>query len=71
MTIVVNGHNVKVPEHYRVHVAEKTVHIARLRRSHDRRQVHHGHRTPTSIAEATGTLGLRTMATAPGRTLRP
>ena len=29
---------------------------AHLRRSHDRRQVHHGHRTPTSVAEATGTL---------------
>jgi ribosomal subunit interface protein len=115
--IVVNGHNVEVAEHFRVHVAEKMAHLqryddkiiryavelfhennhrqaklcqrveitgigngpvvraeargpdfyaalaaalgklkARLRRSHDRRQVHHGHRTPTSVAEATGTL---------------
>jgi ribosomal subunit interface protein len=115
--ILVNGHNVEVPEHFRVHVAEKMAHLlryddkiirydvelfhennrrqsklcqrveitgngpvvraeargpdfyaalaaalgklkTRLRRSHDRRQVHHGHRTPTSVAEATGTLGL-------------
>jgi ribosomal subunit interface protein len=123
--IMVNGRNVEVPEHYRVHVAEKMAHIhryddkiidyvvelfhehnrrqsklcqrveitgtgnglvvraqargpdfytalaaalaklkTRLRRSHDRRQVHHGHRTPTSVAEATGTLGLQTISTA-------
>jgi ribosomal subunit interface protein len=127
VTIVVNGRNVEVPEHYRVHVAEKMAHVQRyndkiihydvelfhennhrqsklcqrveitgtghgpvvraeargpdfyaaltaalaklktqLRRSHDRRQVHHGHRTPTSVAEATGTLELRTMSTPPG-----
>jgi ribosome-associated translation inhibitor RaiA len=29
----------------------------RLYRSHDRRLAHHCHRTPTSVAEATGTLG--------------
>ena len=124
VTIVVNGRNVEVPEHYRVHVAEKMAHVQRyddkithydvelfhennhrqsklcqrveitgtgngpavraeargpdfyaalaaaltklktqLRRSHDRRQVHHGHRTPTSVAEATATLGLQTMST--------
>lgn len=118
VTIVVNGHNVGVPEHFRMHVAEKMAHLqryddkivrydvelfhennqrqsklcqrveitgtgngpvvraeargpdyyaalaaalaklkTRLRRSHDRRQVHHGFRTPTSVAEATGTLG--------------
>jgi len=118
VTIMVNGHNVEVPEHFRVHVAEKMAHLqryddkiirydvelfhennhrqsklcqrveitgtgngpvvraeargpdfyaalaaalgklkTRLHRSHDRRQVHHGHRTPTSVAEATGTLG--------------
>jgi ribosomal subunit interface protein len=127
VTIMVNGRNVKVPEHYRIHVAEKMAHLQRyndkiihydvelfhennhrqsklcqrveitgtgngpvvraeargpdfyaalaaaltklktqLRRSHDRRQVHHGHRTPTSVAEATGTLELRTMSTPPG-----
>jgi ribosomal subunit interface protein len=127
VTIVVNGRNVEVPEHYRVHVAEKMAHVHRyndkiihydvelfhennhrqsklcqrveitgtghgpvvraqargpdfyaalaaalaklktqLRRSHDRRQIHHGHRTPTSVAEATGTLELRTMSTPPG-----
>jgi ribosomal subunit interface protein len=115
--IVVNGHSVEVPEHFRMHVAEKMAHLqryddkisrydvelfhennhrqsklcqrveitgtgngpvvraeargpdfyaalaaaldklkTRLRRSHDRRQVHHGHRTPTSVAEATGPL---------------
>jgi ribosomal subunit interface protein len=125
VTIVVNGHNVEVPEHYRVHVAEKMAHLqrydhkiihydvalfhennhrqsklcqrveitgtgngpvvraeargpdfyaalaaalaklkAQLRRRHDRRQVHHGHRT--SVAEATGTLERRTTSTAPG-----
>lgn len=127
VTIVVNGRNVEVPEHYRMHVKEKMAHVQRyndkiiyyavelfhennhrqsklcqrveitgtgngpvvraeargpdfyaalaaalaklktqLRRSHDRRQVHHGHRTPTSVAEATGTLELRTMSTPPG-----
>jgi ribosomal subunit interface protein len=127
VTIVVNGHNVEVPEHYRMHVAQKMAHVQRyddkiihydvelfhennhrqsklcqrvaitgrgngpvvraeargpdfyaalaaaltklktqLHRSHDRRQIHHGHRTPTSVAEATGTLELRTMSTAPG-----
>lgn len=127
VTIVVNGRNVEVPEHYRVHVAEKMAHVkryddkiihydvelfhennrrqskvcqrveitgtgngpvvraeargpdfyaalaaaltklkARLRRSHDRRQVHHGRRHPISVAEATGTLRLRTISTAPG-----
>jgi ribosomal subunit interface protein len=127
VTIVVNGRNVEVPEHYRMHVAEKMAHVqrysnkiihydvelfhennhrqsklcqrieitgtgtglvvraeargpdfyaalaaalaklrTRLSRSHDRRQVHHGHRTPTSVAEATGTLELRTMSTPPG-----
>lgn len=40
----------------------------RLRRSHDRRQVHHGHRTPTSVAKSTGTLGLQTISTASGTT---
>jgi ribosomal subunit interface protein len=126
VTIVVNGRNVEVPEHYRMHVAEKMAHIQRyndkiihydielyhennhrqsklcqrveitgtgngpvvraeargpdfytaltaalaklktqLRRSHDRRQVHHGYRTPTSVAQATGTLGLRTTSMAP------
>jgi ribosomal subunit interface protein len=126
VTIVVNGRNVEVPEHYRVHVVEKMAHVHRyndkiihydvelfhennhrqsklcqrveitgtghgpvvraqargpdfyaalaaalaklktqLRRSHDRRQIHHGHRTPTSVAEATGTLELRTMSTPP------
>ena len=126
VTIVVNGRNVEVPEHYRMHVEEKMAHVQRyndtiihydvelfhennhrqsklcqrveitgtgngpvvraeargpdfyaalaaalaklktqLRRSHDRRQVHHGHRTPTSVAEATGTLELRTMSTPP------
>jgi len=120
VTIVVNGHNVKVSEHFRVHVAEKMANVQRyddtiihyavelfhennhrqsklrqrveitgtgngpvlraeargpdfyaaltaalaklknrLHRSHGRRQVHHGHRAPTSVAEATGTLGLR------------
>jgi ribosomal subunit interface protein len=127
VTIVVNGRNVEVPEHYRMHVKEKMAHVQRyndkiihyavelfhennhrqsklcqrveitgtgngpvvraeargpdfyaalaaalaklktqLRRSHDRRQVHHGHQTPTSVAEATGTLELRTMSTPPG-----
>ncbi len=129
VTIVVNGRNVEVPEHYRTHVVEKMAHVQRyndkiihydvelfhennhrqsklcqrveitgtgngpvvradargpdfyaalaaalaklktqLRRSHDRRQVHHGHRTPTSVAQATGTLGLWTTPTAPGTT---
>ena len=129
VTIAVNGRNVEVPEHYRMHVVEKMVHVQRynneiihydvelfhennhrqsklcqrveitgtgngpvvraeargpdfyaalaaalaklktqLRRSHDRRQVHHGHRTPTSVAEATGTLGLRTASMPPGTT---
>jgi ribosomal subunit interface protein len=129
VTIVVNGRNVEVPEHYRMHVVEKMAHVQRynnkiihydvelfhennhrqsklcqrveitgtgngpvvradargpdfyaalaaalaklktqLRRSHDRRQVHHGHRTPTSVAQATGTLELRTTPIAPGTT---
>jgi ribosomal subunit interface protein len=129
VTIVVNGRNVEVPEHYRMHVAEKMAHVQRyndkiihydvelfhennhrqsklcqrveitgtghgpvvraeargpdfyaalaaalaklktqLRRSHDRRQVHHGHRTPTSVAQATGTLELRTTSMPPGTT---
>jgi hypothetical protein len=29
---------------------------ARLRKAHDRRRVHHGHRTPASVAEATAGL---------------
>lgn len=127
VTIVVNGRNVEVPEHYRMHVAQKMAHVQRyndkiihydvelfhennhrqsklcqrveitgtgngpviraeargpdfyaalaaalaklktqLRRSHDRHQVDHGHRTPTSVAEATGTLGLRTTSISPG-----
>ena len=40
----------------------------RLRRSHDHRQVHHGHRTPTLVTEATGTLGLQTISTASSTT---
>ncbi|WP_367135366.1 ribosome-associated translation inhibitor RaiA [Saccharothrix sp. HUAS TT1] len=118
MDIVVKGRNVEVPEHYRVHVAEKLARLerydrkvirfdvelfhepnrrqskncqrveitgkgrgpvvrseacagdfyaaldsavskleSRLRRSHDRRRVHHGRRGPTSVAEATSGLG--------------
>jgi ribosomal subunit interface protein len=118
MDIVVKGRNVEVPEHYRVHVAEKLARLERydrkvirfdvelfhepnrrqskncqrveitgkgrgpvvrseacagdfyaaldsavsklenrLRRSHDRRRVHHGRRGPTSVAEATSGLG--------------
>lgn len=118
MDIVVKGRNVEVPEHYRVHVAEKLARLerydrkvirfdvelfhepnrrqakncqrveitgkgrgpvvrseacagdfyaaldaavakleSRLRRSHDRRRVHHGRRGPTSVAEATSALG--------------
>lgn len=114
MEIVVKGRNVAVPEHYRVHVADKMGHVerydgkvvrydvelfhernprqaktcqrveitgighgpavraeargpdfyaaldaavdkleARLRRSADRRKVHHGRRQPTSVAAAT------------------
>jgi ribosomal subunit interface protein len=129
VTIVVNGRNVEVPEHYRMHVTQKMAHVHRyndkiirydvelfhennhrqsklcqrveitgtgngpvvraeargpdfyaalaaaltklktqLRRSHDRRQMHHGHRTPTSVAEATGTLELQTTSMAPGTT---
>ncbi len=117
MDIVVKGRNVEVPEHYRVHVADKMARIerydskvirydvelfheknprqskvcqrveitgkgkgpvvraeacgpdfyaaldsavgkleGRLRRSHDRRRVHHGRRQPTSVAEATAAL---------------
>ncbi len=117
MDIVVKGRNVEVPEHYRVHVAEKLARLerydrkvirfdvelfhepnrrqskncqrveitgkgrgpvvrseacagdfyaaldaavtkleSRLRRSHDRRRVHHGRRGPTSVAEATSGL---------------
>lgn len=116
--IVVSGRDVEVPEHYRVHVAEKMAHLVRydgsigryevqlfhernprqaklaqrveitargagpvvraeasapdfygalaaalarletrLRRGHDRRRVHHGLRTPTSVTEATAHLG--------------
>ncbi len=29
VTIMVNGHNVEVPEHFRVHVAEKMAHLQR------------------------------------------
>ncbi|GAA1351532.1 ribosome hibernation-promoting factor, HPF/YfiA family [Saccharothrix algeriensis] len=118
MDIVVKGRNVEVPDHYRVHVAEKLARLerydrkvirfdvelfhepnrrqskncqrveitgkgrgpvvrseasagdfyaaldaavakleSRLRRSHDRRRVHHGRRGPTSVAEATSGLG--------------
>ncbi|GAA3461375.1 ribosome hibernation-promoting factor, HPF/YfiA family [Saccharothrix longispora] len=118
MDIVVKGRNVEVPDHYRVHVAEKLARLerydrkvirfdvelfhepnrrqskncqrveitgkgrgpvvrseacagdfyaaldaavakleGRLRRSHDRRRVHHGRRGPTSVAEATSGLG--------------
>ncbi|MFD1152218.1 ribosome hibernation-promoting factor, HPF/YfiA family [Saccharothrix hoggarensis] len=118
MDIVVKGRNVEVPDHYRVHVAEKLARLERydrkvirfdvelfhepnrrqskncqrveitgkgrgpvvrseacagdfyaaldsavnklenrLRRSHDRRRVHHGRRGPTSVAEATSALG--------------
>ncbi|MFE2753543.1 ribosome hibernation-promoting factor, HPF/YfiA family [Actinosynnema sp. NPDC059335] len=118
MDIVVKGRNVEVPDHYRVHVAEKLSRLgrydrkvirfdvelfhepnrrqskncqrveitgkgrgpvvrseacagdfyaaldaavnkleSRLRRSHDRRRVHHGRRGPTSVAEATSGLG--------------
>ncbi len=117
MDIVVKGRNVEVPEHYRVHVADKMARIerydskvvrydielfheknprqskvcqrveitgtgkgpvvraeacgpdfyaaldsavgkleGRLRRSCDRRKVHHGRRQPTSVAEATAAL---------------
>ncbi|GAA1302685.1 ribosome hibernation-promoting factor, HPF/YfiA family [Saccharothrix xinjiangensis] len=117
MDIVVKGRNVEVPEHYRVHVAEKLARLerydrkvirfdvelfhepnprqskncqrveitgngrgpvvrseacagdfyaaldaavtkleSRLRRSHDRRRVHHGRRAPASVAEATSGL---------------
>jgi ribosomal subunit interface protein len=117
MDIVVKGRNVEVPDHYRVHVAEKLARLERydrkvirfdvelfhepnrrqskncqrveitgkgrgpvvrseacagdfyaaldsavsklenrLRRSHDRRRVHHGRRGPTSVAEATSGL---------------
>ncbi|QFZ23192.1 ribosome hibernation-promoting factor, HPF/YfiA family [Saccharothrix syringae] len=124
MDIVVKGRNVEVPDHYRVHVAEKLARLerydrkvirfdvelfhepnrrqskncqrveitgkgrgpvvrseacagdfyaaldaavtkleSRLRRSHDRRRVHHGRRGPTSVAEATGGL---TATTPPG-----
>ncbi|MFC6090177.1 ribosome-associated translation inhibitor RaiA [Saccharothrix sp. BKS2] len=117
MDIVVKGRNVEVPDHYRVHVAEKLARLerydrkvirfdvelfhepnprqakncqrveitgkgrgpvirseacagdfyaaldlavakleSRLRRSHDRRRVHHGRRGPTSVAEATSGL---------------
>jgi ribosomal subunit interface protein len=126
VTIVVNGRNVEVPEHYRMHVAQKMAHVHRyndkiihydvelfhennhrqsklcqrveitgtgngpvvraeargpdfyaalaaaltklktqLRRSHDRRQVHHSHRTHTSVAQTTGTLQLPTIPTPP------
>jgi len=122
--IVVSGHNIEVPEHYQVHVAEKMAHLERyddtidhfdvelfhennhrqsklcqrveitgtgsgpvvraeargpdfyaalaaalgklknrLRRGHDRRQVHHGHRTPTSVAQATRTLPVADIST--------
>ncbi|PZS38566.1 MAG: ribosome-associated translation inhibitor RaiA [Pseudonocardiales bacterium] len=122
--IIVSGHNVEVPEHYRAHVAEKMAHLQRyddtidhfdvelshennhrqsklcqrveitgtgsgpvvraeasgpdfyttlaaalgklktqLHRSHDRRQVHHGHRTPTSVAQATSTLPVADIST--------
>jgi len=118
MDIVVKGRNVEVPDHYRVHVAEKLARLERydrkvirfdvelfhepnrrqskncqrveitgkgrgpvvrseacagdfyaaldaavaklenrLRRSHDRRRVHHGARAPISVAEATSGLG--------------
>ncbi|WP_433265260.1 ribosome hibernation-promoting factor, HPF/YfiA family [Actinosynnema sp. CS-041913] len=118
MDIVIKGRNVEVPDHYRVHVAEKLARLERydrkvirfdvelfhepnrrqskncqrveitgkgrgpvirseacagdfyaaldsavnklenrLRRSHDRRRVHHGRRGPTSVAEATSGLG--------------
>ncbi|KOX12009.1 30S ribosomal protein S30 [Saccharothrix sp. NRRL B-16348] len=118
MDIVVKGRNVEVPDHYRVHVAEKLARLERydrkvirfdvelfhepnrrqskncqrveitgkgrgpvvrseacagdfyaaldsavsklenrLRRSHDRRRVHHGRRAPASVAEATSGLG--------------
>ena len=118
MDLVVKGRNVEVPDHYRVHVAEKLARLerydrkvirfdvelfhepnrrqakncqrveitgkgrgpvvrseacagdfyaaldaavakleGRLRRSHDRRRVHHGRRGPTSVAEATSGLG--------------
>ncbi len=117
MDIVVKGRNVEVPEHYRVHVADKMARLerydskvirydvelfheknprqskvcqrveitgrgkgpavraeacgpdfyvaldaavakldSRLRRSCDRRKVHHGRRQPTSVAEATAAL---------------
>ncbi|HYZ07055.1 MAG TPA: ribosome-associated translation inhibitor RaiA [Pseudonocardiaceae bacterium] len=117
MDIVVKGRNVEVPEHFRVHVADKMARIerydskvirydielfheknprqskvcqrveitgtgkgpvvraeacgpdfyaaldsavskleSRLRRSCDRRKVHHGRRQPTSVAEATAAL---------------
>ena len=117
MDIVVKGRNVEVPDHYRVHVAEKLARLERydrkvirfdvelfhepnrrqskncqrveitgkgrgpvvrseacagdfyaaldsavaklenrLRRSHDRRRVHHGARAPISVAEATSGL---------------
>ncbi|KOV81950.1 ribosome hibernation-promoting factor, HPF/YfiA family [Nocardia sp. NRRL S-836] len=121
MDIVVKGRNVEVPDHYRVHVAEKLARLERydrkvirfdvelfhepnrrqskncqrveitgkgrgpvvrseacagdfyaaldaavaklenrLRRSHDRRRVHHGARAPISVAEATSGLASAT-----------
>ena len=126
MNIAVTGRNVEVPEHYRVHVAEKMAHLeryddkiihyevelfhennrrqsklcqrveitgtgngpviraeargpdfyaalaaaitklkTRLRRSHDRRQMHHDRRHPTPVTETTGTLQPPTISTTP------
>jgi ribosomal subunit interface protein len=52
------------PDFYTALAAALAKLMTRLRRSHDRRQVHHGHRTATSVDETTGSLG--SLSTAPG-----
>ena len=70
ITVTGNGPVVRAqargPDFYTALAAALAKLKTQLRRSHDRRQVHHGHRTPTSVAEATETLGLQTISTAPG-----
>jgi ribosomal subunit interface protein len=56
------------PDFYAALAAAITKLKTRLRRSHDRRQMHHDRRHPTSVTETTDTLRPPTTSTAPGTT---
>jgi ribosomal subunit interface protein len=54
------------PDFYTALAAAITKLKTRLRRSHDRRRIHHGHRHPTSVTQTTGTLWPPTISAPPG-----